>query len=112
MREIFAGTADDVIEGEKTWGKNSPAKHGSRLNNLLSHWDEILKIMDEELPETEALIKTMRDIGIPTTPADLGLDDAATRRAFIGSREIRDKYILSSMLWDLGLLKHPDFLIW
>lgn len=112
MHEIFASTAGDVIEGEKTWGKNSPEKHGSRLNQLLEHWDEILQIMDEELPDTKTLIATMKKIGIPTTPAELGLDNAAVRRAFIGSREIRDKYILSSMLWDLGLMKHPDFLIW
>ncbi len=112
MREIFASTAGDVIEGEKTWGKNSPEKHGSRLNQLLAHWDEILQIMDEELPDTKTLIETMKKIGIPTTPAELGLDNAAVRRAFIGSREIRDKYILSSVLWDLGLMKHPDFLIW
>ena len=52
----------------------------------------------------------MEKAGMPTRPEDLGLDEDAARRAFIGSREIRDKYLVSSMLWDLGLMKKEEFM--
>jgi glycerol-1-phosphate dehydrogenase [NAD(P)+] len=42
---------------------------------------------------------------MPLVPADLGLTHQDTLAAFLGSREIRDKYLTSSLLWDLGLLQ-------
>jgi glycerol-1-phosphate dehydrogenase [NAD(P)+] len=46
----------------------------------------------------------MNKLHMPMTPADLGISREDTQAAFIGSREIRDKYLTSSLLWDLGLL--------
>ena len=46
----------------------------------------------------------MRDLGMPMTPADIGISREDTENAFIASRDIRDKYLSSSLLWDLGLL--------
>ena len=43
--------------------------------------------------------------GLPLSPRDLGLTGADTAQALVGSRDIRDKYLTSSMLWDLGLLE-------
>ena len=45
MEEVFGPTAVSVIEGEKGWKKNGAEKHLSRLNNLLSRWDEVVKAM-------------------------------------------------------------------
>ena len=110
MREVFGSTAEDVIRAEKEkYGKNTAAVHEKRLDNLLKNWDGVLAAMDEELPATEEILSLMRSTGMPTTPEELGLDAGAVHRAFVGSREIRDKYLLSSMLWDLGLMKEKEF---
>ena len=111
MRDIFGPTADDVIALEKKIGKNTKEVHEKRLNHLLANWDAVVRAMDEELPDTRQLLQMMRDTGMPTTPAELGLDQGAVHRAYLGTREIRDKYLLSSMLWDLGLLHDPEFLM-
>jgi len=37
-------------------------------------------------------------------PADIGVSDADTRDAFCCARDIRDKYLSCSFLWDLGYL--------
>ena len=47
----------------------------------------------------------MKRCSMPLVPADLGLTHQDTLAAFLGSREIRDKYLTSSLLWDLGLLQ-------
>ena len=45
----------------------------------------------------------MEKLGMPMTPADLGVSDQDAKDAYTGSREIRDKYLSCSMLWDMGL---------
>ena len=46
----------------------------------------------------------MRDLGMPMVPADIGISAQDTQDAFIASRDIRDKYLTSSLLWDMGVL--------
>ena len=60
--------------------------------------------MDEELPPTQDIIAMMEKLGMPIRPADIAEDAQDTRDAFLYSRNIRDKYLTSSLLWDLGLL--------
>ena len=105
MKEIFGRAAEEVIACEhEKWHQNDRAGHASRLNNLIGRWDEILQAIDEEEPDTQELIGLMRRTGMPTAPEELGLNARQVHNAYIGSREIRNKYLLSSMLWDLGLL--------
>ena len=46
----------------------------------------------------------MKRLGMAYRPEDIGVSHEDTIRAYIGSREIRDKYLTSSMLWELGEL--------
>lgn len=105
MRRVFGALAPELIEAEhERYHKNSPQKHGQRLDALLDNWAEILRIIQEELPPREELIALFQALGMPLTPEDLGVAAEDVDAALIGSREIRDKYLSSSMLWDLGLL--------
>lgn len=103
VRRIFGKTADEIIAIEDKTHKNDPARHAKRLDNLVNHWDEILKIIDEELPDYDTLYQTMAKTGMPMRPSeiDVPMDDVVN--AFIGARDIRDKYLSCSFLWDLGL---------
>ena len=47
----------------------------------------------------------MRSLGMPTTPEELGLSVTDAVDAFVCSRDIRDKYLLSSLIWDLGYME-------
>ena len=61
--------------------------------------------MDEELPDYDFLRSKMESIHEPIKPSELGLSMEDTLDAFTGSREIRNKYLTSSLLWDLGLME-------
>ena len=109
MREIFGAVAPTIIEGEaKLWHKNDPEGHAERLDRIITHWDEIVQSIRDELPDADKTIDRLRALGIPTTPAEIGFDETDTVNAFIGSREIRNKYLSSSLMWDLGILN--DFI--
>lgn len=105
VRRVFGNTAQTLIDKEySAWHKNDPAARRERFGRLWGHWDEILRIMDEELPDAAATLALMRSLRMPTTPAEIGVSRQETLDAFHHSRDIRDKYLTSSMLWDMGLL--------
>jgi len=48
---------------------------------------------------------------MPMTPADIDVSVQDTVDAFVGARDIRDKYLSCSFLWDLGLTdEYAEFL--
>ena len=105
MRSIFGRAADAIITAEhEKYRKNDPARHMERLNNTLHHWDEIQRIIAEELPPATEVERLMRGLDMPMLPRDIGVSDADAYAALIGSRDVRDKYLTSSLLWDLGVL--------
>ena len=103
VRRIFGKTADEIIRVEGKVHKNDPDRLAKRIDKLCENWDEILKIIDEELPPYEELYAVMKNTGMPTEPADLGICDDDVVNAYLGARDIRDKYLSCSFLWDMGL---------
>ena len=105
VRRVFGNAAQTLIDSEKEiWHKNDPEQHAERLNQILAHWDEILVIIDEELPLTAEIVAMMKKLMMPIRPAEIGESGRDVYDAFHCSRDIRDKYLTSSLLWDLGLL--------
>lgn len=110
VRRVFGTTAPSVLEIEKKTRKNDPERHKARLDKTIANWDEIQKIIAEELPDYQWLEDTMRQTGMPLYPKDLGLNAQQVSDAFVCARDIRDKYLSCSMVWDLGLT--DDFAAW
>ena len=105
IRRIFGKAAETVIWQEhNVFHKNDKARHAARLDKIMEGWPEIQRFIAEELPEAETVAAMMHNLGMPMTPDDIGVSREDTENAFIGSRDIRDKYLSSSLLWDLGLL--------
>ena len=106
MRQVFGAAAEPLIESERTrWHQNDPALHAVRLARILDGWEEIVRAMDEELPPAQEIAALMKKLGMPMIPADLGVSAEDARNAFVHARDTRDKYLLSNLLWDLGLLE-------
>lgn len=105
LRAFLGKGAEAMIQGEAKEGKYDKEKHALRLEKLLRLWPEILKIMDEELPESKAVISALQTVGAPLTPAEIGLTHEEVVTAFLMTKDIRDKYIGSRLLWDLGELE-------
>ncbi len=103
VRRVFGKTAGQILEIEEKTRKNDPDKHARRLSNIVAHWDEIAAIARRELPDFEQLRAVMAQTGMPLTPADIGIPTRDVVDAFVCARDIRDKYLTCSLLWDLGL---------
>jgi glycerol-1-phosphate dehydrogenase [NAD(P)+] len=103
-----AQTAKQVIAIANAEGRNSKIMHAERLSVIQEKWSEIIKIVETELPGYEELLTLMRKFDLPLTPQALGYSEQDKHDALIGSREVRNKYVTSSLLWDLGLLYEWD----
>ncbi len=93
-----------MIRDEKREGKYDLQKHAARLEKIIKFWPQILQIIEAELPERSVVEKALQAIGAPTKPEQIGIDRETVRTTFMMTKDIRDKYIGSRLLWDLGVL--------
>ncbi|MBE7010509.1 MAG: sn-glycerol-1-phosphate dehydrogenase [Ruminococcaceae bacterium] len=104
LRAFVGKGADAMIALEQKEGKYDPLKHKERITHIIQHWDDICSIIREELPssaEFDAILKTLQ---MPETLSEIGLDEAILPMTFKASKDIRDKYVLSRLAWDLGII--------
>ena len=79
-------------------------KHAKRLEVILANWEKILQIIAEELPSSEELVRLMDTIEAPKTFDEVGIDSTDLPLYFKATKDIRDKYVLSRLVWDLGII--------
>ncbi|MBQ9156060.1 MAG: sn-glycerol-1-phosphate dehydrogenase [Eubacterium sp.] len=105
LKSFLGKSADAMIALEERERKYDLSTHQARFNIIKEHWDEILTIIDEEVPSLSEYDRLLSEIGLTETYEDLGHDKTETRKTFYATKDIRDKYIGSRLLWDLGLLE-------
>ena len=93
-----------MIALEEKEGKYCKKTHPARFAVIRNNWDAIVQILDEELPPAAELEKLLHTIGIPTDLSAIGVDHACAQMTFRATKDIRDKYVLSRLAWDLGVL--------
>ena len=103
IRKAYTRAADGVIALEQSAHKNDPERIRARLASMKAHWPEIREAIDE-LPSAGAVERMLRDSGAPAYPAEIGVEVPLLREAVCRCKEVRDRYTLWQMLYDLGLL--------
>ncbi|MCR5782525.1 MAG: sn-glycerol-1-phosphate dehydrogenase [Clostridia bacterium] len=103
MRDFLGGAAEPMIAAAKNSARYDPAAHEARLSAICSKWDGILDVIERELPSAVWLEDLLRSLGAPCSPAEFGLSDDIIGPTFRFTKDIRDKYILSALAWDMGV---------
>lgn len=103
LRKDLGKGAEQMILNEKKEKKFDVEAHAARIEKIAEHWDEIIAIINE-LPSYSELEKVFDTVGAPKTVEDIGVTRDEERMAFLITKDIRDKYIGSRLLWDLGEL--------
>ena len=105
LRTLLGKGAESMIALEAKEGKYDVAAHAKRLEIILANWDAILGIIEEEIPSPAQLDKLMDTIEAPKTLSAIGIDEGLLPEVFRATKDIRDKYVLSRLVWDLGVLE-------
>ena len=104
LKSLLGKGALSMIALEKKEGKYDKAAHAKRLRFIVDNFDKILDIVNEELPTSEELSKLYKRVGIPTSLTEIGTPKELLPDILTASKDIRDKYVLPRLLWDLGIL--------
>ncbi len=104
LRSFLGNSGETMIAQERKEHKYDKSTHPSRFETIVANWQNILTILEEELPTATELGKVMDTIGISKDLDTLGVDRECAKRTFKATKDIRDKYVLSRLAWDLGVL--------
>ena len=98
-----------MIKLEEKERKYDVEAHKARLDVIISHWDEIISVINEEIPSSEEIEKLLKKIGAPLTVEEIGLDQKDLGITFKATKDIRDKYVLSRLCQDIGVIDEIVF---
>lgn len=104
LGDLLGKGAQAMIELEQKEGKYDKARHAVRLEKILACWQEILTIISQELPSAKQLEQLMDQLQMPKTLSQLGTEDEELPVIFQATKDIRNKYVLSHLVWDLGVI--------
>ena len=104
LRAFLGKGADAMIALEAKEKKYDPIKHEARFARIEAKWDEILRIMEEELPSKATLDALYEAVGLPRSMREIGIDEAILPMTFAATKDVRDKYVLSRLCFDLGII--------
>lgn len=109
LRAFLGKGAQAMIALEQKEQKYNVQKHAERLEIILNRWPEIQTVINEEVPHAEDIRALLRKIGAPERAGDIGLDERDLPRVFHATKDIRDKYVLSRLCFDLGIIDEIKF---
>lgn len=104
LRDFLGKSAEGMIALEEKEQKYNKESHGKRVEKIINNWDKILKIINEEVPDYNILAELFDKVGLPKTVKDIGLEEEILKPTFKATKDIRDKYVLSRLCWDLGII--------
>lgn len=103
LREFIGKGAEAMIALEAKEHKYDVERHKKRLDVIIENWDKILENVNA-LPTEKEFTEILDAIEAPKTVEAIGLDSSDVPLTFAATKDIRDKYVLSRLFWDIGLL--------
>ena len=103
LKAFLGKGADTMTALEKKEKKYDQNAHLKRLEIIINSWERIVAVINEEIPEPQFIESILDKIHCPKTADEIGIDPAILPMTFAATKDIRDKYVLSRLCWDLGI---------
>ena len=102
--DCYEDAAPGILALEKQCRKNSVENRNRRLKVMEEKWPEIRDLIEKEIPSHREMEKMMASLGEPVNPRQIGISSELVRDAVILAKEVRNRFTILQVLWDLGLL--------
>ncbi len=103
IRSAYGAAADGIISLEEQAHKNDAEGCLCRIDTMESHWNEIIHLL-EELPSSEHIKEILNSLDSPSMPSQIGIGKELLQTTLLYCKEVRARYTILQMLWDLNLL--------
>ena len=104
IRTAYGPAAQGVIDMEAKAKKNETTGRLKRIDAIEQHWPEITELL-ASLPASRTVMELLRSLDAPCLPAEIGVGEEMLRNTFYYCKEVRARYTILQMIWDLGLLE-------
>ena len=105
IEQAFLGASGEIVSLEQKGGKNGAERLAARLDATEKNWNEI-KYLAAKTVKSDIVYNILKQLKAPTTPREIGVEKEMARQAILYAKEIRDRYTVLQLLWDLGELEH------
>lgn len=103
IKAVYKASSGEILELEKKAQKNNPDFQLKRIDNMEKNWDAIIRQLST-LPSSDSLKCILEDAGCPCTPRDIGVDKELLKDTLMYCKEVRPRYTIFQMAYDLGIL--------
>lgn len=104
IRMAYGPAAQGVIDMEMKAKKNEVNGHLARIDAMEKNWAEITALL-EALPSSETVAELLKSLDASYLPEQIEVDADVLRNTFRYCKEVRARYTILQMVWDLGLLE-------
>jgi Glycerol dehydrogenase and related enzymes len=111
MLSTYFDAAPSVIRLENEIGKNSPKNVQSRLQKLEENWTNLEEIANG-LPSADHVRSLLISLSAPASPIAVGITKEIFMNSFLVAKELRNRYGLLQILFDLGLSRDIAQQVW
>ena len=101
----YKDAAGEIIDLEQNCRKNGEERLKNRLCSIESNWDRI-KSLALDTTKSEVVENILSRLNAPTLPSQIGVEKGMTKDAILYAKEIRDRYTVLQLLWDLDELEN------
>ena len=105
IEKAFLGATEEVLSLERKCQKNGATKVSARIDALEKNWDKI-QTLAKDATKSSVVYDILKSLDAPVVPADIGVDKTMARQAILYAKEIRDRYTVLQLLWDIGELEN------
>jgi glycerol-1-phosphate dehydrogenase [NAD(P)+] len=105
IEKTYKTAAPDIIALEERVQKNSIEKYNKRIQIIKSKWNDIIRTIKKIVPSAKEIEAILLKVDAPINPLQVGVDSNTILNSIIFAKEIRNRYTVLQLLWDLGLLR-------
>ncbi len=103
INRAFLAAAPEVIALEERTQKNAREGWEQRIKVIAERWPQILEVL-HSVPSDQEIRALLTRAGGVVNPEDVGISSELVRDAIVYAKEVRPRYTVLQLLWDLNLL--------
>ncbi len=103
--KAFLGASKEIVALEEKSGKNGSERLAKRLASIEEHWDEI-RLLANQTVKSKVVIDLLTCLKAPRKPGEIGVEKEMAKQAILYAKEIRDRFTVLQLLWDLDELEN------